>query len=326
MDILSPLILLHENGYRALAATNSGDDLRLVIAELQRKIVRLGEGDLNVTVEFGNRNDEVGDLGRDFNRMVQQLYGSREAVERQHRNQMSRAECLATVGELATGRAHEIRNLLAGIAGVIEIVGSDPSVNSFSRAALKDVRAGIGQITRILTDLLQAARPHPPEILSSDLNTTVEHAVALARQQAPSVLIRIELQKEPRLPNVEHDSGQIYQVVLNLLLNAMQAIDGAGTIRVEISLLDGDAAITVVDTGRGIAPEHLSNIFRPFYTTKGNGTGLGLSVARRTVEDHHGRIEVSSELGSGTTFSVVLPLRQVRSQGKIGYLLPFTTD
>ena len=113
---------------------------------------------------------------------------------------------------------------------------------------------------------------------------------------------------------------------MNLLLNAMQATDGAGTIRVEISLLDGDAAITVVDTGRGIAPEHLSNIFRPFYTTKGNGTGLGLSVARRTVEDHHGRIEVSSELGSGTTFSVVLPLRQVRSQGKIGYLLPFTTE
>jgi nitrogen-specific signal transduction histidine kinase len=139
-----------------------------MMTELQRKIVRLGEGDLDVRVDFGSRNDEVGDLGRVFNHMVQQLYGSREAVERQHRKQMSRAECLATVGELATGRAHEIRNLLAGIAGVIEIVGSDPSVNSLSRAALKDLRAEIGQITRILTDLLQAARPHPPEIRSSD--------------------------------------------------------------------------------------------------------------------------------------------------------------
>lgn len=304
------MILLHENGYKALAATNSGDDLRLVMTELQRKIVRLGEGDLDVTVDFGNRSDEVGNLGRVFNHMVQQLYGSREAVERQHRNQMSRAECLATVGELATGRAHEIRNLLAGIEGVIEIVGSDPSVNSLSRAALKDLREEIGQITRILTDLLQAARPHPPEIRLSDLNTTVEHAVALARQQAPSVSIRIELQKDPRLPNVEHDSGQIYQVVLNLLLNAMQAIDGAGTIRVEISLLNGDAAITVVDTGCGIAPEHMANIFRPFYTTKGNGTGLGLSMARRTVEDHHGRIEVTSEVRKGARFLVVLPLLQ----------------
>ena len=309
MDILSPLILLHENGYKALANTNGGD-FRLVLAELKRKIVRLGEGDLNVTVGFSNRNNEIGDLGRTFNRMVRQLRENREVVERQHRNQMSRAERLATLGELATGRAHEIRNLLAGVAGVIEIVGSDPSVNSLSRPALKDLRAEIGQITRILTDLLQAARPHLPEIRSSDLNTTVEHAVGLARQQVPSVSIRIELQKDPRLPNVEHDRSQIYQVVLNLLLNAMQAIDGAGTIRVEISLLDGDAAITVVDTGRGIAPEHLANIFRPFYTTKENGTGLGLSMARRTVEDHHGRIEVTSEVRKGARFLVVLPLLQ----------------
>ncbi|MFZ2002958.1 MAG: ATP-binding protein [Candidatus Sulfotelmatobacter sp.] len=117
------------------------------------------------------------------------------------------------------------------------------------------------------------------------------------------------------MSNVEHDSDQIHQLLLNLLLNAAQAIDGEGTIRVEISLLKGDAAITVVDTGRGIAPEHLPNIFRPFYTTKGNGTGLGLSIARRTVEDHHGRIEVTSELGRGTTFSVVLPLQQVTAQG-----------
>ncbi len=213
MDILSPMILLHENGYKTLAATNVGDNLQLAVADLREKIVRLGKEDFDVTVGFANRNDEIGDLGRVFNHMVQQLHGSREAMERQHRNQMSRAECLATVGELATERAHEIRNLLAGVAGVIEIVGSDPSVNSSSRAALKDLKAEIGQITRILTDLLQAARPHSPEIRSSDLNKTVEHAVGLARQQVPSVSIRIELQKEPRLPNVEHDSGQIYKVI-----------------------------------------------------------------------------------------------------------------
>jgi two-component system, NtrC family, sensor kinase len=310
MDILSPMILLHENGYKTLAATNVGDNLQLAVADLREKIVRLGEGDLDVTVDFGNRNDEVGDLGRVFNHTVQRLSKAREDVERLHRSQMSRAECLATVGELATGRAHEIRNMLAGIAGVIEIVGGDPSVNSLSRAALKDLGAEIGQITRILTDLLQAARPHPPEIRSSDLNTTAEHAVALARQQVHSVSIRIELQKDPKLPNVEHDGDQVQRLLLNLLLNAMQAIDGAGTIQVEISLLNGDAAITVVDTGRGIAPEHLANIFRPFYTTKGNGTGLGLSMARRTVEDHHGRIEVTSEIGKGARFLVVLPLLQ----------------
>ena len=102
---------------------------------------------------------------------------------------------------------------------------------------------------------------------------------------------------------------------MNLLLNAVQAIEGAGTIRVEISLLKGDAAISVADTGRGIAPEHLDNIFRPFYTTKQDGTGLGLCLARRTAEDHHGRIEVTSEVGKGTKVLVVLPLQQATAQG-----------
>jgi two-component system, NtrC family, sensor kinase len=228
----------------------------------------------------------------------------REEVERLHPIQMSRAEFLATLGELAAGLAHEIRNPLAGIACVIDIVGQDLPVSSPARTAVKDARAEIVRVNRVLTDLLQTARPHLPEIRLSDLNITVEDAVVLARQQVLSTAIRIELQKEPNLPTVEHDSGQIYQVVVNLLLNAVQAIDGAGTIRVEISLLKGDAAITVMDTGRGIEPEHLPNIFRPFYTTNRNGTGLGLSLARRTAEEHHGRMEVTSEVGSGATFSV----------------------
>jgi signal transduction histidine kinase len=279
------------------------------------KIVRFGEGEFDVTVGFANRHDKIGGLGRSFNHMVQKLCESREEVERLHRAQMSRVERLATLGELATGLAHEIRNPLAGIAGVIEIVGRDLPITSPAHAVVKDVRLEIAQINHILTDLLHMARPHLPEVCQSDLNITVEHAVVLACQQVLSEPIRIELKKDPHLPTVEHDSGQIHQVVLNLLLNAVQAIDGAGAIRVEISLLKGDAAITVVDTGRGIAPEHLPNVFRPFYTTKGNGTGLGLALARQIAEEHHGRIEVTSEVGKGTRFLLVLPLRQATLQG-----------
>jgi len=310
MDILSPLILPHENGYKALAPSNPGDDLRLVALELQGKVVRVGEGDLDVRVGFANRHDEIGDLGRSFNHMVQQLRERGEEIERLHRTEMSRAEHLATLGELATGFAHEVRNPLAGIAGVIEIIGRDLPVTSPARAVVKDVHLEITQINHILTDMLQTARPHLPDVRPSDLNTTVEHAVVLARLQVLSRPIKIELEKEPNLPNVEHDSDQIHQLFLNLLLNAVQAIDGAGAIRVEISLLKGDAAIIVIDTGRGIAPEHLPNIFRPFYTTKGNGTGLGLSLARRIADGHHGRIEVTSVVGKGTKFLVILPLQQ----------------
>ncbi len=284
------------------------------MVELQDKIARVGEGDLDVFVNFARRNDEIGDLGRNFNHMVRQLRESREEIERLHRTQMSRAEHLATLGELATGLAHEIRNPLAGIAGVIEIVGRDLPATSPARAVVKDVRLEIAQINRILTDLLQAARPHPPEVRPSDLNTTVEHAVMLARQQVLSRPIKIELEKDPTLPNVEHDSDQMHQVILNLLLNAVQAIEGPGTVRVVLASKKTEALISVTDGGRGISPEHLPFIFRPFYTTKGNGTGLGLSLARRIVEDHHGKIEVESEVGKGSEFLITLPIQQTQKQ------------
>jgi len=277
------------------------------LVELQEKIGQVSEGDLDVAVSFAQRNDEIGDLGRNFNHMMQQLRESRAEIERLHRTQMSRAEHLATLGELATGLAHEIRNPLAGIAGVIEIVGRDLPPTSPARAVVKDVRLEIGRISRTLTDLLETARPRRPEVRRSNLNTTVEHAVMLARQQVLSKPIKIELQKSPDLPEVEHDSDQIHQVLLNLLLNAVQAMEGPGTVLVEIGSREGYASVAVIDTGRGIAPQNLPNIFRPFYTTKGEGTGLGLSLAHRIVEDHHGRIEVSSVVGKGSTFTVLLP-------------------
>jgi hypothetical protein len=278
--------------------------------ELQEQMENVGEGDLTASVTFAQRNDEIGDLGRNFNLMVRQLRESREEIELLHRTQMSRAEHFATLGELATGLAHEIRNPLAGIAGVIEIVSRDLPASSPARAVVKDVREEIAQINRILTDLLGTARPRASEMRPSDLNTTVEHAVMLARQQVLSKPIQIEFTPGDDLAEVDHDSDQIHQVLLNLLLNAVQAIEGAGLVRVAVFAKDGFANITVSDTGPGIAPEHLPNIFRPFYTTKGNGTGLGLSLARRIVEEHHGRIEVASSSGKGTTFSVMLPMQQ----------------
>jgi len=179
---------------------------------------------------------------------------------------------------------------------------------------VKDVRLEIAQINHILTDLLQTARPHPPQIRKSNLNTTVEHAIMLARQQALSRSIEIALIKDTELPDVEHDSDQIHQVLLNLLLNAIQAIDGPGKITVKLKPQGSFAAIVVADTGRGIPPEHLPNIFRPFYTTKGEGTGLGLSLARRIVEEHQGKIEVTSTLGKGSKFVVLLPVQRVVAQ------------
>lgn len=279
------------------------------MVELQQKIAQLGGGDLGVSVSFAHRNDEIGDLGRNFNQMVVQLRESREEIERLHHTQMSRAEHFATLGEMATGLAHEIRNPLAGIAGVIEIISRDLPATSPAREVVKDVRQEIARINHIVTDLLQTARPHPPKVRKSDLNVTVEHAVMLGRQQALAKGIEISLHKDATLPEIEHDSDQVHQVLLNLLLNALQAIDRHGKVDVNLSRRDSNAVIEVTDNGRGIPAENLPNIFRPFYTTKGDGTGLGLSLARRIVEDHHGRINVTSTVGKGTTFAVILPLQ-----------------
>lgn len=280
------------------------------LMEMQKKIAQLRDGDLNVTVNFADQQDEIGDLGRNFNETVRQLRESREEIQRLYRTQMSRAEHLATLGELAAGLAHEIRNPLAGIAGVIDIIGRDLPESSPGRQVLAEVQGEVLHIKNILSDLLDYARPKSPQFHEADLNSTAERAVALARQQVISRPIEIVLVKDESLPPVEHDPGQIQQVLLNLLLNGIQALDGKGQVRVELGSEIGFARVKVRDTGRGISPDALPNLFRPFFTTKGQGTGLGLSLARRIVESHGGRIEVSSAPGEGTAFVVWIPQRK----------------
>ena len=288
--------------------------VRRPMMELQEKISLVQTGDMDVTVSFADRNDEIGDLGRDFNDMVAQLKASREEINRLHQTQMSRAEHFATLGELAAGLAHEIRNPLAGIAGVLDIVSRDLPETSVVREVIDDAKQEAVQINRILSELLDTARPKAPQFRVTDLAGTAEHAVLFARQQAVTKRISIEFEVTDALPPVEHDPNQINQVLLNLLLNAIQSMDKPGTIRVSLQQEDDAVAIVVADEGKGIAPEHLPNIFRPFFTTKGHGTGLGLSLARRMVESHGGTITVESTLGKGTSFTVLLPVRRAQQK------------
>ena len=288
--------------------------VRRPMLELQDKIARVRLGDMDVAVSFASRNDEIGDLGRDFNDMVAQLEASREEIQRLHQTQMSRAEHFATLGELAAGLAHEIRNPLAGIAGVIEIIGRDLPPNSPARSVIKDAKEEAVQINRILTELLEIARPKPSQFRVGDMCSTVEHAVMFARQQAITKRIIVELEIKDAIPPAEHDPNQINQVLLNLLLNAIQSMDKPGVIRVSLESDEDDVLISVADEGKGIPPEHLPNIFRPFFTTKGHGTGLGLSLARRMVEAHGGHIDVSSVVGKGTEFQVRLPIAPLQAE------------
>ena len=280
------------------------------MVELQEKMALVRAGDMFVKVGFADRNDEIGDLGQNFNEMVQQLRESREEIERLHRTQMSRAEHLATLGEMAAGLAHEIRNPLAGIAGVMEIVGRDLPADSAAKDVLGEVRHEVMHINRIVTELLEIARPKPPVFRPADIVAVCEQAALFARDQASKRRVTVQVAKDFPMPLLEFDKGQIHQVMLNLLLNAVQACDEGGSVRVVFAESDENVTTKVIDTGKGIPPEVLPNIFRPFFTTKGNGTGLGLSLARRIVEDHGGWLEAASEVGVGSEFSLSLPKKR----------------
>jgi signal transduction histidine kinase len=283
------------------------------LEELKKIIAQVSEGDLSARVKFAKRNDDVGQLGRQFNEMIQQLAENRLEIERLHQFEMARAEHLATIGELAAGLAHEIRNPLAGIAGVVEVMGRELHKESSSRAVLPEVQNEIQHIQAILNDLLAYARPRPPEFHPADLNATVEQAVFLARQQVRTKPIEITL--EPgRLPSILHDPVQIQQVILNLLLNGIQAIGNQGKVDVALRQEGEYAVVRIRDNGKGIAREALPKIFKPFFTTRKEGTGLGLPLAKGIVESHQGKIEVTSELGQGAQFEVWLPVS--RAEGK----------
>ncbi|TAN21635.1 MAG: PAS domain S-box protein [Acidobacteria bacterium] len=230
-------------------------------------------------------------------------------MEEHHRQQLEllRAGHLATLGEIAAGLAHEIKNPLAGIAAALEIlqgeVCSEPEV-------MADVVQQVGRIRNIVDDLLHYARPRPPAMEVGDLNAAVERAVRLAAPMACQHHTRLML-APGNLPPVRHDAEQIERLVTNLLINGVQATGsgGTGSVSVTTAAEGGMASISVRDNGRGIAPAELPNIFRPFFTTKGpQGNGLGLPLCQRIAELHGGRIDVRSQPQCGSTFTVWLPL------------------
>lgn len=288
------------------------------LVELGHKIEQVSNGDLYARVSFSDRDDDIGRLGRNFNDMVRQLRDGRDELQRIHQTQMSRAEHLATLGELAAGLAHEVRNPLAGIAGAVDILARDLPSTTPSRAIVGEVQQEVRRIQGILNELLDYARPKPFDIRLADLNVTIDHTVQLARQHIASRPIDVHF-VPVEMPPVAHDPLQVQRLVLNLLLNAFQAMDGEGSVSVDLDAEDGFARVRVRDNGRGIPPDQLRNIFRPFFTTKRQGTGLGLSLSRRIVEQHGGTIEVRSVQGKGTEFTVRLPLvsRELETSGVV---------
>lgn len=230
---------------------------------------------------------------------------------RLHQLEMAQAEHLASVGQLAAGMAHEIKNPLAGMSAALEVLAGEKELSPAAAEIMGEVLHQATRIRKIVDELLNYARPRPAQLILTDLNTTVEQSIPFAAIQAQARGVKVQFKPVP-LPLVLHDPEQIHRLVLNLLMNAIDASSAGGTVELNTARKSHGHAITVTvsDHGCGIAEEDLARIFVPFFTTKGSrGTGLGLSLCRRIAELHDGSLTAASTPGKGSRFTLTLPIK-----------------
>jgi signal transduction histidine kinase len=220
--------------------------------------------------------------------------------------QIRRADRLSAVGELSASLAHEIRNPLASIEGAAEIVdeSSGPEeIREFRGIILKECR----RLNGLLTSLLDFARPRAPELREANVDRVFDSVIELAAHAAGKTGVRITKEIAPKLPSLVCDSEQLRQVMLNLVINATQAMPRGGTIVLSAGPHESGVEIRVRDEGSGIPETDLDKIFNPFFTTKKEGTGLGLSVVHQIVTQHGGSVSAQRNPDGGMTFRLLFP-------------------
>lgn len=220
------------------------------------------------------------------------------------RKQVRHQDRLTALGEMAATVAHEIRNPLGGIQGFASLLARDLEEGTDQHRLVEKIVTGSKNLNRVVNDLLEYTRPVDLEPAHLDAAELITSAIGYAGVDGDTVSIENHV---PEGIVLRGDAHLLRQVLLNLLINAAQSIDGAGKITVQVDHTDTEVTFSVTDTGCGIAENELSQVFTPFFTTKEKGTGLGLAAAMKTVEAHGGSMRVESTVGAGTTFCVSLP-------------------
>ena len=224
-------------------------------------------------------------------------------------DQLKRADRLSAIGVLAAGVAHEIRNPLTGIKMIVQLQVSELPPGDPRREPLEIIQREIDRLERIIVNLIDFAKPHKPRAVQLSLPEILDSCLFLMQSQIKKLQLCQEKLFAQDMPPLIGDPDQLKQVFLNILTNAIQASHQGGLLRVFIENRPGWVAAAIQDTGIGIPQERMKAIFDPFMTTKEEGTGLGLPLAQRIIDEHGGRIDVDSIPGAGSTFTVLLPLR-----------------
>jgi two-component system, NtrC family, sensor kinase len=305
------------------------------IKSLKNGTEHLTQGELGYQIEVSS-TDEVGDLARSFNGMSLQLRAANEEIVtwaktledrvaqktaelRNAHDHMLHVEKMASLGKMAAVVAHEVNNPLSGIltyakllrkwvgAGQVNIEKRDEAMECLDLIATESRRCG-----DLIKNLLSLSRTAPMNVQSTDLHSVIDRCLRLVRYQLDLNAVELQLRLAGDMPRVACDPAQIEQVLIALIMNAIDAMPrSGGNLWIETRMEDdAEALIQIRDDGSGIAPDILPHIFEPFLTTKehGHGVGLGLAISRGIVERHNGRIEVQSEPGRGTTFTIALPI------------------
>ncbi|MBN1966272.1 MAG: response regulator [Anaerolineae bacterium] len=253
------------------------------------------------------RNAELYAELRHYAENLEAMVAERTAELRAAQSQLIRSEKLASLGRLAAGIAHEVNNPLQAIRNCLELAIEDiDDQRPVDKELLVVAEEDVGRIRRIVSGLLDFARPGSGKLALIDLGKLVSEMLRLAQRQLEMADITAQTEIQPT-PAVRVSEDQFKQVILNLILNAQEAMPYGGTLTVRVFEEGQYIHIAFIDTGIGIPEENLNRIFDPFFSTKVDGTGLGLAITYGIVEGHSGRIEVESKVGSGTAFTVILP-------------------
>ena len=290
--------------------------VNIPIKKLTETMKKAEEGDLTVRVKVKSR-DEIGSLAENLNIMIEKLNLAKQEAEQYHQELIQRADRMATIGELASGIAHEIRNPLAGIQGAIQILAEGFPKEDSRTQVTDEIQKQIYKLERLVRDLLNYAKPVPANYLPTDINGLVDKVLSFfVTQRGMPVDYKIEKRLFSSLPRAMIDPSSMEQAFLNIILNAQKAMPRGGTFTVSTVALpqrkdDGkevhEVEIIFEDTGVGIPGENLPKIFNPFFSTRSDGTGLGLAITKNIVEQHGGKIEVESQVNVGTKFIITLP-------------------
>ncbi len=230
-------------------------------------------------------------------------------VRRDMERKLQHTEVLAAIGSMVAVVAHEIRNPLGSVSMAAKALARGGLSPEDQAQVLSVLDSESRRLNQTITDFLHYARPREPKLQLSDINAAAHEVLSAMKTDASaSGKIVVKEVLDETLPRLPFDADQMRQVLWNLIRNAFQALDGKGKLEVRTELVGGKVAVRIRDTGPGIAPEQLEKLFTPFFTTKAQGTGLGLSIARNIVRSHGGDLQVESEPGRGTEFTMLLPM------------------